>query len=276
MWRQPEQFIGLHFFSPVDRMPLVEVIVGQKTSDATLARALDLVEQLRKTPIVVNDSPGFYTSRIFCAYIDEGMAMLSEGVLPALIENAARMAGFAVGPLAVTDEVALDLQKKVVDQAVADALPEKFLRRHAQAVIARFNELGRLGRKTGGGFYEFPQGGKKYLWPELGQLYPPAASQPEVEEVRQRLLYIQALESARCVEEGVITAPADADLGAVLGLGYPSWTGGTLSLIDTVGLPFFIAACDRLADRHGERFRPSAWLRARAEQGEQFHTSVAA
>jgi 3-hydroxyacyl-CoA dehydrogenase/enoyl-CoA hydratase/3-hydroxybutyryl-CoA epimerase len=275
-WRQPEQFIGLHFFSPVDRMPLVEVIVGKQTSEATLARALDLVAQLRKTPIVVNDSPGFYTSRIFCAYIDEGMAMLAEGVLPALIENAARMAGFATGPLAVTDEVSLDLQKKVVDQAVADDLPEKFLRRHAQPVIAQFNQLGRLGRKTGGGFYQFPQGGKKHLWPELAQLYPAAASQPDVEEVQQRLLYIQALESARCVEEGVITAPADADLGAVLGLGFPTWTGGTLSLIDTVGLKPFLAACDRLADRHGERFRPSKWLRARAECGEQFYPAIPA
>lgn len=272
---RPDQFIGVHFFSPVERMPLVEIIVGAATSPATLARALDLVGQLRKTPIVVNDSPGFYTSRIFCTYIDEGMAMLEEGVAPALIENAARMSGMATGPLAVTDEVSLDLQKKVIDQALADALPGRSLRAHAWQVIARFNELGRLGRKTGGGFYEFPANGRKQLWPGLADLYPPNAVQPPLDEVRNRLLYIQALEAARCVEEGVITEPMDADLGAVLGLGFPSWTGGPLSFIETVGIQPFVDECRRLAARHGQRFEPSPWLIERAERNILFHVAGA-
>jgi 3-hydroxyacyl-CoA dehydrogenase/enoyl-CoA hydratase/3-hydroxybutyryl-CoA epimerase len=274
-WPQPEQVIGLHFFSPVPRMDLVEVILGEKTSAATLALALDLAARLRKTPIVVNDSPGFYTSRVFCAYVDEGMAMLAEGVVPALIENAARQAGFATGPLAVTDEVSLDLQQRVVDQAVADGVPDHLQRRHAQGVIARMNALGRLGRKSGGGFYEFPAGSPKRLWGGLVELYPPSRAQPPVDEVRARLLAIQALESARCVEEGVIDSAADADLGSVLGLGFPVWTGGTLSYIETVGLPEFVRLCEELATRHGERFAPSAWLRERAQRNERFHARPA-
>lgn len=256
---RPSQFIGLHFFSPVERMPLVEVILGQQTTADSLARALDFVAQLRKTPIVVNDSPGFFTSRIFCSYVDEGMAMLAEGISPALIENAARMAGLATGPLAVTDEVSLDLQKRVVEQALADGLAPERLRQHAQPVIERFNALGRHGRKSGGGFYEFPKDGTKHLWPGLAELYPPLEHQPEVQEVIDRLLFIQALESVRCMEEGVITDPMDADIGAILGLGFPSWTGGPMSFIDTLGLEPFIGRCEQLTV-HGARFQPSAWL----------------
>ncbi|TDK65642.1 3-hydroxyacyl-CoA dehydrogenase NAD-binding domain-containing protein [Sapientia aquatica] len=273
-WSQPQQFIGLHFFSPVERMPLVEVIIGQQTSQATIAAALDFVAQLKKTPIIVHDSPSFYTSRIFCSYIDEGMAMLAEGIQPALIENAARSAGFAVGPLAVTDEVSIDLQKRILDQSQADQLPEKFQRRHAHEVINRFYQLGRLGRKTGGGFYDFPVDGKKRLWSGLSELYPLKQLQPELSEVQHRLLYLQALEAARCMEEGVINDAADADLGAVLGLGYPAWTGGTLSLIDSVGIRLFVARCEHFANQYGERYRPSAWLRARAEHGEQFYSKA--
>ncbi len=267
--QRPAQFIGLHFFSPVERMPLVEVIVGRQTASDTLAKALDVVAQLRRTPIVVNDSPGFYTSRIFCSYIDEGMAMLVEGIAPALIENAARMAGMATGPLAVTDEVSLDLQMRVVEQAQADGLPQERLRLHAQPVIAKLNALGRLGRKSGGGFYAFA-GGTKRLWPGLAALYPPREQQPEVQEVIDRLLFIQALESARCMEEGVVTAPMDADLGAVLGLGFPRWTGGPISFIDTLGIESFVSRCTQLAV-HGTRFEPSAWLRERAERGVSFY-----
>jgi 3-hydroxyacyl-CoA dehydrogenase/enoyl-CoA hydratase/3-hydroxybutyryl-CoA epimerase len=265
-----DQFIGIHFFSPVERMQLVEVIVGRDTSASTLARALGFVKQLRKTPIVVNDNPGFYTSRIFCSYIDEGMAMLSQGVAPALIENAAKRAGMAIGPLAVTDEVSLDLQKKVIDQAIADGLPDRFLRQHAAPVVEKLISLGRLGRKAGMGFYSYPADRKKHLWSALSEFYPVMELQPSIEEVRRRLLYIQALEAARCVEEGVLTAAADADIGAVLGLGFPTWTGGTLSLIETIGLSEFVAECDRLASQFGERFRPSEWLRNRASTNEPF------
>ena len=270
-WQPAGQVVGIHFFSPVPRMPLVEVIVGPATSPRSVARALDLVRQLRKTPIVVNDSPGFYTSRIFCAYIDEGMCMLAEGIAPALIENAARQAGFATSPLAVTDEVSLDLQKRVRDQAVGDGLPEQFLRQHAAPVIERMNTLGRLGRKSGGGFYEFPEGAPKRLWPGLGKEYPLQSMQPDVETVKHRLLSVQVLEAARCLEERVVVHPADADLGAVLALGFPTWTGGPLSYIDTVGLAPFIERCDAFADAHGERFRPSAWLRTRARDGVLFY-----
>ncbi|MEX3941854.1 3-hydroxyacyl-CoA dehydrogenase NAD-binding domain-containing protein [Paraburkholderia sp. BR10937] len=272
---RPAQFVGLHFFSPVERMPLVEVIVGRETSASTLAYALGFVRQLRKTPIVVNDSPGFYTSRIFCAYIDEGMAMLAEGIAPALIENAAKQAGMATGPLSVADEVSLDLQKKVLDQARADDLPSRFLRLHAARVIEKMNALGRLGRKTVMGFYSYPAGARKHLWEGLQDVYPALERQPDVEEVKRRLLCIQALEAARCVEEGVITAPADADLGAVFGLGFPAWTGGTLSLIDTAGLSAFVAECDGFASQFGERYRPSAWLRARASTDESFYPNQA-
>lgn len=269
--KRAEQFIGMHFFSPVERMPLVELIIGKRTSEETLAHALDFVGQLKKTPIVVNDSPGFYTSRIFCTFIDEGMAMLAEGVAPALIENAARQAGMATGPLAVTDEVSLDLQLKVAQQAADDGLEDKFRRLHALPVIQRFNQLGRLGRKSGSGFYDYPVGARKQLWSGLAELYPLADAQPAVEEVRDRLLYIQALESARCVEEGVIDRASDADLGSILGIGYPSWTGGALSFIDSVGLQHFVLRCEELARRHGSRFEPSEWLRERANRNMPFY-----
>ena len=271
-WPHPENFIGLHFFSPVERMALVEVILGERTSPHALARAMDLVAQLGKLPIVVNDSPGFYTSRTFCTYIDEGMAMLAEGVAPALIENAAKQAGFATSPLAVTDEVSLDLQQRVIGQAEADGLAPKFLRRHAKPVVEAMLARGRLGRKSGGGFHDFVPGQPKRLWPGLAELFPPAPTQPDVTDVKHRLLYIQALESARCAEERVVPEPADADLGSILGLGYPSWTGGTLSFIETVGPARFVAECDRLADTYGERFRPSAWLRERARSRNAFYT----
>jgi len=273
LWCEPEEFIGLHFFSPVDRMPVVEIIRGDKTSDHALARAMDLVAQLNKFPIVVNDSPGFYTSRIFCSYIDEAMAMLQEGINAALIENAARQCGFATSPLAVTDEVSLDLQARVIQQAAKDAIPENLLRMHARPVVELMVEIGRLGRKTGGGFYEFQPGQPKRLWEGLSKLFPHKADQPPVSDVKHRLLYIQALEAARCVEENVVLRPADADLGSIFALGYPAWTGGTLSFIDTLGIPAFVQESDRLASRYGERFRPSQWMRDRAATNTSFHAT---
>jgi 3-hydroxyacyl-CoA dehydrogenase/enoyl-CoA hydratase/3-hydroxybutyryl-CoA epimerase len=272
---RPDQFIGLHFFSPVQRMPLVEVIRGRETSDATLARALDFVKQLRKTPIVVNDSPGFFTSRVFGSYVDEGFLMLKEGVGAARIENAARAAGMPVGPLAVADEVSLELQLKVNAQAIADGLDERFQRGGAiDLVKTMVRELQRPGRPSG--FYDYPAEGEKRLWPGLAQHWPLAAEQPTVADLRLRFLTIQALESARCVEEGVVDAAADADLGSTLGIGYPGWTGGVLSYIDTIGLKTFIADCDRFASRYGARYAVSDWLRARAERGETFHRAQAA
>jgi 3-hydroxyacyl-CoA dehydrogenase / enoyl-CoA hydratase / 3-hydroxybutyryl-CoA epimerase len=261
--RRPESFIGIHFFSPVDKMPLVEIIVGQRTGETAIARALDYVQQIRKTPIVVNDSRGFYTSRVFGTYVKEGLAMLAEGVKPALIENAARMAGMPVGPLAVSDEVTVELSWKIMQQTRKD-LGDEYRPHTADAVITCFHDdLQRLGKRFGAGFYEYPEGGRKHLWPGLAAVYPPVAEQPAVEDIKTRLLYIQALETARCLEEGVVTDPADADVGSIFGWGFPAWTGGTASLIDTVGIAAFVAECDRMADACGEHYRASAWLRGR-------------
>ncbi len=266
---RPEQFIGLHFFSPVDRMALVEVIMGRKTNDETLARALDFVGQIRKTPIVVNDSRGFYTSRVFQTFIHEGMELLREGVAPALIENGAKQAGMPVGPLAVLDEVTLDLPMKIVRQSEAE--DPNYRRPGSMEVMEKMAEkLGRSSRKAGGAFYAYPEQGAKHLWPGLAEHFPPAAEQPDVEEVKKRILYIQALETVRCLEENVLTHPADGDLGAVLGWGFPTWTGGTLSLIETVGVADFVADCDRLAQRYGARFAPTDGLRAMAAAGRGF------
>jgi len=268
---RPQNFIGIHFFSPVEKMPLVEIIVGRKTSQEAIARALDFVAQLRKTPIVVNDSRGFYTSRVFGTYCHEGRALLAEGVNPALIENVAQAAGMPVGPLAVSDEVSLELQWNVMQQSAAD-LGAKFERPVGYDVLQKFVvDLGRLGRKSGHGFYEYPPQERKRLWPGLAEIYPPAAIQPEPDEVRKRLLYIQALETVRCLEEGVVTHPADADLGSILGWGFPAWTGGTLSLIETIGVERFVKECNRLAKQHGPRFKPTRRLKAMARRGERFY-----
>ena len=269
--KRPEQFIGIHFFSPVDKMPLVEIIVGEKTNEETIARALDYVGQLRKTPIVVNDSRGFYTSRCFGTYTNEGMTLLKEGVNPALIENVARGAGMPVGPLAVTDEVAIELAYKVMKQTEAD-MGDAYVRPSSYEVVNKFvNELGRKGKRSGKGFYEYPEGGRKHLWEGLSEIYPLAAKQPEQEEIKKRLLYIQALETARCMEEGVVTHAEDADIGSIFGWGFPPYTGGTLSFIDTVGLKEFVAECDRMAEAYGDRFTVSDWLRKKAADGERFY-----
>lgn len=274
---RPADFIGAHFFSPVERMALLEIIVGAKTSQATLARCLDLTEQLRKTPIVVNDSRGFFTSRVFGTFIKEGVAMLQEGVQAALIENAARQAGMAVGPLEVLDEVSLDITLRVYDQWVADGVvPPHEPALSVGAIQTMVLQLGRKGRAGGGGFYEYPAAGKKYLWPGLAKLFTPAAQQPDVESLKQRFLTIQALEAARCVEEGVVVHPADADLGSILGIGYPSWTGGVLSYIETIGLEAFVNQAGEFADRVGERFRPTDWMIRRAREGRRFHAPMTA
>ncbi|HEX8601930.1 MAG TPA: 3-hydroxyacyl-CoA dehydrogenase NAD-binding domain-containing protein [Pseudoduganella sp.] len=262
--RRPANFIGMHFFSPVERMPLVEIIRGARTSQETLARALDLCGQLRKTPIVVNDGPSFFTTRVYCTYVDEGMQMLADGVEPALIENAARMAGMPVGPLAVVDETTTDLRWKVIQQAEADGLGERYTRPPGHAVCKAMVEQGRGGRRFGGGFYDYPAGARKQLWQGLRQAFPPGAEQPEAEALKRRFLAIQALEAARCLEEGVLTHAEDGDLGSVLGVGYPAWTGGALSYIDTVGIGAFVAECERLAQAHGPRYQPTEWLRQRA------------
>jgi 3-hydroxyacyl-CoA dehydrogenase/enoyl-CoA hydratase/3-hydroxybutyryl-CoA epimerase len=270
----PTRFIGLHFFSPVDRMPLVEVILGEQTSDECTAKALDYVKQIRKTPILVNDSRGFYTSRVFGTYTNEGMALLQDGVNPALIENAARQAGMAVGPLAVSDEVTLELQHKVINQSLEDMGDDYNVPSAVAVVETMYETLERWGKRFGKGFYDYPDGGKKRLWPGLSEHWPLADEQPDVEEVERRLLYIQAIETARCIEEGVLTHPADGDIGSIFGWGFPAWSGGTLSLIETVGVSEFVAECDRMASEYGPRFEVPPALRALAESGGTYYSTA--
>jgi 3-hydroxyacyl-CoA dehydrogenase/enoyl-CoA hydratase/3-hydroxybutyryl-CoA epimerase len=273
---RPQQFIGIHFFSPVDKMPLVEVIVGKETGEVATAQALDYIRQIRKTPIVVNDSRGFYTSRVFSVFSREGITMLSEGVAPALIENVARHAGMPVGPLAVTDEVSLELSYHVMKQTMAD-LGDDYVASPADEVVAKFvTELDRKGKRFGKGFYDYPDQGRKRLWPGLGELYPLAEQQPGADEVRHRLLYAQALETVRCLDEGVVTHPADADIGSIFGWGFPPYTGGTISFIETVGLPEFVAQADQLAENFGARFAVPESLREMAESGQTFYERDAA
>ncbi|MDK2757163.1 MAG: enoyl-CoA hydratase/isomerase family protein [Blastomonas fulva] len=266
---RPDQFIGLHFFSPVERMGLVEIIKGEKTSPATLAVALDFVAKLRKTPIVVNDSRGFYTSRVFQTLIHEGAAMLAEGVPPAVIENAAKAVGMPVGPLALLDELTFDLPLKIVDQAI-EQVGESYVLPAGVGVLRTMKQHGRSGKKAAAGFYDYPAEGGKHLWKGLAEIFPASPSY-DVEQLKQRFLYAQAVETARCLEENVIETSEDGDLGAVFGWGFPAWTGGTLSYIDTVGTATFVRECDRLAQQLGSRFAPSAWLRARAASGQGFY-----
>jgi 3-hydroxyacyl-CoA dehydrogenase/enoyl-CoA hydratase/3-hydroxybutyryl-CoA epimerase len=269
--QRPEQFIGLHFFSPVDKMPLVEIILGEKTNDEAIARSLDYIQQIRKTPIVVNDSRGFYTSRVFSTFTAEGIMMLAEGVKPALIENAAKMAGMPVGPLAVTDEVTLELAHKIGKETAA-ALGQDFPADPSQEVIQTMvEELDRKGKRFGKGFYAYPEDATKHLWPGLGEHFPVSEGQPDIGELQKRLMNIQALETARCVEEGVVTHAEDGDIGSIFGWGFPPYTGGTMSYIDTMGIRNFVAECDRMAEAYGGRFRVSEWLRNRAEQDQAFY-----
>ncbi len=270
--KRPQQFIGIHFFSPVEKMPLVEIIVGESTSEATVAKTLDYVSQLKKTPIVVHDFPGFFTSRVFGSFTQEGLKMLLDGVAPALIENAAQQAGFPVGPLAVSDEVTLTLQHGIFKQHDADRIPARFLNHSGRPVVDRMvTELQRPGRRFGAGFYDYPAAAPKQLWPGLKEAFPPAAEQPDVADLKQRFLMLMALETARCFEDGVITHAADADIGSILGIGYPAWTGGTLSYIDMLGIGPFVAECQSMAKRYGARFEPSAWLIERASRNQPFY-----
>ena len=268
---RPERFIGLHFFSPVERMPLVEVIRGEQTSDAALAKSMDFIRAIGKTPIVVNDSRGFYTSRVFGTYITEGATMLREGILPALIENAGKMSGMPMPPLALADAVGLDLMHKVGEQTRAD-LGDAFVENPSNAVLELLVvQNGRHGQKNGKGYYDYQEDGSKRLWSGLAEAFPPADEQPGVDVLKRRYLFTQALETARCVEEGVITSAADCDLGAILGWGFAPFTGGPLSYIDTYGVAAFVEEADRLAARWGERFEAPELLRAMARDGRTFH-----
>lgn len=268
---RPRNFIGMHFFSPVERMPLLEIIMGEKTGSEALALAMDFAKQVGKTPIVVGDSRGFYTSRVFSTYTREACLMVMEGIAPSLIENAGRLSGMPVAPLALGDEVALELIDKVGRQEAQD-LGRPYPNTPAEELISRMVLAhGRPGKKAGKGFYDYPKDGRKRLWHGLADIVSPREDQPEVEEVKQRLLATQALEAARCLEEDVVHSPVDADVGAYLGWGFAPWTGGPISYIDTLGPARFVAFCRRFEQAFGPRFRPTDQLLEMAASGRTFY-----
>ncbi|HYC98281.1 3-hydroxyacyl-CoA dehydrogenase NAD-binding domain-containing protein [Brevundimonas sp.] len=274
---RPEDFIGVHFFSPVDKMMLVEIILGEKTGEQAIARSLDYVMKIKKTPIVVNDGRGFYTSRCFGTYVAEGLAMLEEGYAPALIDNIGRMTGMPRGPLEMHDDVALDLSVKIAKQTKADLGDAYEPLPGWKIVQTMVEDLGRYGRKNGKGFYDYDSK-PKTLWSGLAELAPVKIndSTPElVEDQKQRLLYRQAVEVARCWEEGVIDDPREADVGAILAWGFAPWTGGPITLIDQTGLKAFVAKADDYAARYGDRFKVPQLLRDMAAKGETFYGNFA-
>jgi 3-hydroxyacyl-CoA dehydrogenase/enoyl-CoA hydratase/3-hydroxybutyryl-CoA epimerase len=263
---RPQHFIGLHFFSPVDKMPLVEIIVGKQTSDATLAQAFDYVLQIGKTPIVVNDSRGFYTSRVFGTYVMEGIAMLKEGVHPRSIEVAGLQAGMPMPPLALQDEVSLSLGLHVAEQTKKDLAAEgkAYAEPAGMAVVRQLCEIGRVGKKAGQGFYDYDAAGKR-LWPGLAAMFPVAAEQPPQRELIDRLLFAQANEAARCLDEQVLRSVADGNIGSIFGWGFAPFHGGALQFVDAMGTRAFVARARELAARYGARFEPAAGLVKRAE-----------
>ncbi|MFO1330466.1 MAG: 3-hydroxyacyl-CoA dehydrogenase NAD-binding domain-containing protein, partial [Rubrivivax sp.] len=267
---RPRNFIGLHFFSPVDKMPLVEIIVGKETSDETLAKAFDYVLQIGKTPIVVNDSRGFYTSRVFATYVMEGIAMLKEGVHPRSIEVAGLQAGMPMPPLALQDEVSLSLGLHVADQTKKDLAAEgkAYVEHPGMGVVRQLCEIGRIGKKAGKGFYDYDADGK-HLWPGLKTMFPVAAEQPPQQELIDRLMFAQANEAARCLDEGVLRSVADGNIGSIFGWGFAPFQGGALQFINAMGVPAFVARARELAARHGARFEPAAGLVRRAEAGQR-------
>ncbi len=275
--QKPENFIGIHFFSPVDKMMLVEIIMGEKTGDKALANALDFVRLIKKTPIVVNDTRGFFANRCVGRYVAEGHLMLMEGVPPAMIENVARMAGMPVGPLSLNDEVAIDLSWKIVQATKKDLGEQAVDPAQEKLIKTMVVDHERFGRKNGKGFYDYPAGGKKKLWPGLSALAGKALDPDtiDVNELKQRFLVVQAVEAARTMAEGVVTDPREADVGSILGFGFAPFTGGAISYIDFMGVKKFVEVCDALTAKYGDRFVPPAQLREMAKTGETFYAKYA-
>ncbi len=267
---RPDRFIGIHFFSPVDRMMLVEIIRGRETGDVAVARALDFVRQIRKTPIVVNDARFFYANRCIIPYINEGLRMVAEGVEPALIENAAKLLGFPVGPLQLVDETSIDLGVKIA-KATKAAMGAAYPDGAVDAVLFAMADRGRLGRKANAGFYAYDdRGGRLGLWDGLAALWPGAEAQPDLSEVQQRLIMVQALEAVRALEEGVLTDIREGDVGAILGWGFAPWSGGPFSWLDIIGAGKAVEICERLAAK-GARFEAPDLLREMAAKGQSFY-----
>jgi 3-hydroxyacyl-CoA dehydrogenase/enoyl-CoA hydratase/3-hydroxybutyryl-CoA epimerase len=275
---KPENFIGVHFFSPVDKMMLVEVIMGAKTGPRALATALDFVRAIKKTPIVVNDCRGFFVNRCVTNYMVEAHKMVMEGVPPAMIDNVARMAGMPVGPLALNDEVGVDLSWKILQAAKKDLGAQAVDADQETLIEALVVQEQRFGRKNGKGFYDYPAAGAKTLWPGLAKIAGKALDPDaiDVQELKDRFLYTAALEAARCIEEGIVTDPREADVGSILGFGFAPFSGGVLSLIDGIGAKAFVARAEALAAKHGLRFAPGAELKAMAAKDETFYGRAAA
>jgi 3-hydroxyacyl-CoA dehydrogenase/enoyl-CoA hydratase/3-hydroxybutyryl-CoA epimerase len=275
--RDPARFIGIHFFSPVHKMMLVEIIRGRETGDVAVAKALDFVRQLKKTPIVVNDARYFYANRCILPYVNEGLRMIAEGVAPSLVDNAAKMLGMPVGPLQLVDETSLELGLNIARAtraAMGDAYPESPADELLRAMV---EDHDRKGRKNGRGMYDYDERGKRAgFWPGLSDLHHRAADQPPVEEVQNRLLLAQVLEAVRAVEDGVLTDVREGDVGAILGWGFAPWSGGPLSWIDMTGAAEVVRLCDRLAASHGPRFTAPKLLRDMAASGGRFHDAGSA
>lgn len=272
---RPEDFLGLHFLSPVHRMPLVEIVKGARTGSDALARAFDLVRRLGRTPVVVHDSRGFFTSRVIGRFLDEGMALIGEGAEPASIEQAAAQAGYPVKVLSLMDELTLTLPRRIRAEARrAEEEQGRELPPHpAEAVLDRMvEEFGRAGRSAGAGFYEYEEGRRTRLWPGLREHFTRSEVRIPFEDMKERMLFAEALDSVRCLEEGVLTSVADANVGSVLGIGFPPWTGGVLQYINSYpgGPAGFVARAEELADRYGKRFAPPALLWEKAGRGEAF------
>src|SRR5436305_2434579 len=272
---RPTDFIGLHFFSPVDKMPLLEIIKGEQTSDETLYRALDVAKQIAKTPIVVNDSRGFFTSRVIGTFINEGIAMLAEGIPAPSIEQASSQAGYPAPVLQLSDELNMKLMRKIRDAAkAANATGSGWDAHPSEGVIDRMlDEFSRPGRLEGAGFYEYADGKRSGLWAGLRDAFGGTNLDTPFSDLKERMLFIEAIESIRCLDEGVIETVADANIGSILGIGFPGWTGGVLQYINGYegGLPGFVARARELAERYGERFEPPASLVEKAERGETYH-----
>lgn len=269
--KRPEQFIGIHFFSPVDKMALVEIIRGQQTGDRAVAKALDFVRQIRKTPIVVNDARFFYANRCIIPYINEGIRMVGEGVNPTLVENAAKLMGMPLGPLQLVDETSIDLGVKIA-KATRAAMGDAYADGDVDAVIFRLADEGRMGRKAKAGFYDYDEAGKRQdLWSGIGGNWPRAEDQPELTEVQHRLMFVQALEAVRALEQGVLTDIREGDVGAILGWGFAPWTGGPFGWLDMLGAERAVELAEKLAAEHGDRFAPPALLRDMAAKSESFY-----
>ena len=268
---RPEQFIGIHFFSPVERMALVEIIKGAETGDRAVAKALDYVRQIRKTPIVVNDARFFYANRCIIPYGNEATRMVTEGVAPVLIDHAAQQLGFPVGPIQLGDETSVDLAVRIM-KATKAAMGNAYPGSEADNLIVWMEDKGRLGRKSKAGYFDYDENGKRLgYWKGIHDKYPLAEEQPDLIEVQERLMFAQVLEAVRALEEGVLEDIREGDVGAILGWGFAPWSGGPFSWLDILGTPYAAERCDQLQEKFGDRFECPALLREMAAKNQTFY-----